>query len=169
MKRAVLFVLATALAAGPAAAQTVTSPAEREAVIQSVKNGRATCTECDLFQADFSYTNLSGRDFSGSRLRQADLSLATADRTRFHGANLSIANLFGGRFSSADFSNANLQEAVFVGAYLGGARFAGADLTNANFSGAEMDSAQGLTQLQLNAACGDATTTLPTGMTIPRC
>jgi uncharacterized protein YjbI with pentapeptide repeats len=45
----------------------------------------------------------------------------------------------------------------------------GAVLTGANFSGAELQDALGLTQAQLNEACGDATTQLPAGMTIPRC
>jgi uncharacterized protein YjbI with pentapeptide repeats len=104
-----------------------------------------------------------------ARIRQADFSLATADRTRFHGANLSLTNFFGARLSSADLSEANLEGTTFVGAYLGGAHMNGAVLTGANFSGAELESASGLTQAQLNTACGDATTTLPAGMTIPGC
>jgi uncharacterized protein YjbI with pentapeptide repeats len=175
MTRAALTALALALlSAGPAIAQTatggpITSPEARENTIGSVRNGAASCAGCDLFQADLSYSDISRRDFSGSRLRQADLELVTADRARFRGANLSIANLFGGRFSSADFTNANLERAVLVGAYLGGARFSGAVLTDANLSGAEMADAVGLTQAQLNGACGDATTTLPAGLTVPNC
>jgi uncharacterized protein YjbI with pentapeptide repeats len=175
MKRAALFACLIALAApayaqgpgvstGPIADQTT-----RDGLTAEVRAGRAACIGCDLFQADLSYIDLSGRDFSGSRLRQADLSLSEADRARFHGANLSIANLFGGRFSRADFSDAHLGRAVLVGAYLGGARFNGAVLIDANLSGAELSHAIGLTQAQLNTACGDASTVLPAGMTIPTC
>lgn len=173
MKR-VLIALALASLAAPASAQDgsgggpVLDPATRETAINRVLAG-ASCARCDLFQGDFSYQDLSRRDFSGSRLRQADFSLATADRANFRGANVSIANLFGARFSSADFTGANLERSVFVGAYLGGARFGGANITDANFSGAELADAQNLTQAQLNTACGDASTTLPTGLTIPHC
>ena len=44
-----------------------------------IGGGRA-CVKCDLFQVDLSYKELEGRDLSGSRLRQADLSLATFRR-----------------------------------------------------------------------------------------
>jgi uncharacterized protein YjbI with pentapeptide repeats len=127
------------------------------------------CANCDLFQIDLSYQNVSGRDFSGSRIRQSNFTVATADGARFRGANLSLANLFGIRAGRADFSNANLEGATLVGGYFGGARFDGAALTGANLSGAELAGAHGLTQEQLNTACGDATTTLPAGMTAPSC
>jgi uncharacterized protein YjbI with pentapeptide repeats len=142
--------------------------AERDAIAARVRAG-ASCARCDLFQIDLSYQDISGRDFSGSRVRQSNLSLATADRVRFRGANLSLANLFGVRASGGDFTDANLQGATLVGAYFGGARFDGAVLTGGNVSGAELAGASGLTQAQLNTACGDATTTLPAGLTVPTC
>jgi uncharacterized protein YjbI with pentapeptide repeats len=174
MKRAVLFACLFALTT-PAFAQTpgetggpITSQAERDALTPRVRAG-AACPRCDLFQADLSYQALAGRDFSGARLRQSDLQLATADRARFHGANLSIANLFGARLGGADLTDANLSRATLVGAYLGGARLGGAVLSEANLSGAELTGVIGLTQAQLNTACGDASTVLPAGMTIPTC
>lgn len=127
------------------------------------------CANCDLFQIDLAYQNVTGRDFSGSRIRQSNFTVATADGARFRGANLSLANLFGIRAGRADFNNANLEGATLVGGYFGGARFDGAALTGANLSGAELAGAHGLTQEQLNTACGDATTTLPAGMTAPSC
>jgi uncharacterized protein YjbI with pentapeptide repeats len=148
---------------GPIATQ-----APRDASAERVRAG-APCPRCDLFQADFSYQNLDRRDFSGARLRQSDLEVSTADRAIFRGSNMSLANLFGARASQADFSNANLDSANLVGAYLGGARLSGASLRNANLAGADLSDALGLTQTQLNEACGDAATTLPAGMTIPVC
>ena len=50
-----------------------------------------------------------------------------------------------------------------------GANFSGANLTGANFSGAQMGGARGLTQRQLNTACGDSSTELPGSLTIPSC
>ncbi|HYD71678.1 MAG TPA: pentapeptide repeat-containing protein [Candidatus Binatia bacterium] len=127
------------------------------------------CAGCDLFQIDLAYQNVAGRDFSGSRIRQSNFSAAIADGTRFRGANLSLANLFGLRAGRADFTDANLEGATLVGGYFSGARFDGAVLTGANLSGAELEGAHGLTQEQLNTACGDATTSLPAGMTAPNC
>ncbi len=174
MKRAALFACLLALCT-PASAQPpgetggpLVSQSERDAIAARVREG-AACPGCDLFQAELAYHDISARDFSGSRLRQAELSLVTADRARFRRANLSIANMFGGRFSSADFTEANLERATGVGGYFGGARFDGARIEGMNFSGAELADARGLTQTQLNAACGDSATTLPAGMTIPRC
>ena len=174
MKRAMLVACLIALT-GPAFAQApgeaagpVTNQAARDATAARVRAG-AACPNCDLFQADLSYQNLARRDFSGARLRQSELSLATADRTNFHRANLSIANLFGARLGRANLTDANLSRATLVGAYLGGARMHGAVLTHANLAGAELAEAIGLTQAQLDAACGDASTTLPTGMHLAQC
>ncbi|MBC7769980.1 MAG: pentapeptide repeat-containing protein [Phycisphaerales bacterium] len=174
MKRAALFacLFATtspAFAQAPAATGgPITNQAERDAIAVRVRGGTA-CANCDLFQIDLPYQSIAGRDFSGARIRQANLSVAIADRARFQGANLSLTNFFGARLSGADLTDANLEGATFVGAYLGGARMRGAILDGANFSGAELADAVGLTQAQLNTACGDAATTLPQGMTIPAC
>src|SRR5262245_12657176 len=127
MKRAVLFACLLALTA-PAWAEApsdtggpITNQTERDAIAARVRGG-ASCAGCDRFQIDLSYQNIGGRDFSGARIRQADLSLATADRSRFHAANMSLANLFGARLTGADLTDANLARATLVGAYLGGAR-----------------------------------------------
>lgn len=174
MKRAALIACLIALTT-PAFAQApsdtggpITNQQERDGIAARVRGG-ASCARCDLFQIDLSYQNIGGRDFSGARIRQAELSLAQADRTHFHGANMSLANLFGARMTGADLTDVNLSHATLVGSYLGGARMSGAVLTGANLSGAEAEDAVGLTQAQLNAACGDATTQLPSGLTIPRC
>jgi uncharacterized protein YjbI with pentapeptide repeats len=146
----------------------VQSQEERDDTAIRVRAGDP-CANCDLFQIDLAYHAIPGRDFSGSRIRQSNFTVATADRANFRGANLSLANLFGMRAGHADFTDANLEGATLVGGYFGGARFDGAALTGANLSGAELAAARGLTQAQLNTACGDATTTLPAGLTAPSC
>jgi uncharacterized protein YjbI with pentapeptide repeats len=80
--------------------------------------------------------NLRGADLMGARLRKADL----------RGADLRGAYLI-----AADLSGADLRLADLIGADLRDANLAGADLTGAFF----------LTQPQLNAARGDAATSLP--------
>jgi uncharacterized protein YjbI with pentapeptide repeats len=143
--------------------------ATRQATAQRLIEGEKVCTGCDIFQVDLSYQELTGRDLSGARIRQADLSLSTVDHTKFNGADMSIVNAFGIRAEDADFSNVNFQDAVLVGGWFGGSRFAGAKLSNANLSGADFSTARDLTQNQLNTACGDADTRLPPGLTIVPC
>jgi len=156
------------LAAGLIAIAAPQSVAQNASQIASAKSGKA-CKDCNLFQADLSFTNITNVSFAGSRLRQSNMTLATMDGVNFSGANLSIANMYGGRFTSASFKNANLADATLVGGSFQGADFAGANLTNANISGAEMRSARGLTQGQLNKACGDASTQLPSGLNVQHC
>ena len=155
------FAAALALLAGPALAQNAGQ-------IASARAGKS-CAGCNLFQVDFTRAELRGKNFAGARLRQADLSLAVMNRSNFAGADLRDVTAFGGVFSSSNFAGANLTNSSWVGTFLQGSNFKGANLTGANFSGAELDRARGLTQAQLNAACGDQATTLPGGLSIPVC
>jgi uncharacterized protein YjbI with pentapeptide repeats len=131
--------------------------------------GGASCGGCNLFQADLSGVERSGLNLTGSRLRQADLSLSVMNRTRFADADLRDVEAYGGVFAGSNFAGANLTNASFVGANLDGASFGGASLSGVNFSGASLVRASGLTQGQLNRACGDEATRLPRGLTLPRC
>lgn len=170
MIRVLIAIAAIGLMSLSAFAQTPEqNEATRKALAARVAAGQKTCAGCDLFQVDLSYKDLDGRDFSGARLRQADLSLATLDSAKMHGANLSIANAFGARFNRTDFTDANLSDATLVGSWFGGAVLTGANLKGANLSGSYLFTAHGLTQAQLNAACGDESTQLPDGLKIPLC
>ena len=161
MKRLLAAAALLALSAAPALAQDASQIARVQ--------GGASCSGCNLFQADLAYRDLPNVNLSGSRLRQADLSLATMNGANLSASDLSVANLFGARFTGVSFRNANLRDANLVGGYFGGADFAGADLNGAILSGAEMRQAHGLTQSQLNTACGDASTELPAGLRVPSC
>ena len=149
------------LTAGPALAQNAGQIARAKA--------GASCPGCNLFQADLQNTQLKNKNFAHARLRQADMSAAIMNHTSFAGGDLRDVNAYGALFSSANFAGANLTTASFVGAYLQGANLRGAHLSGVNFSGAEMDRAVGLTQAQLNAACGDDTTRLPRGLHLKGC
>ena len=127
------------------------------------------CPRCNLFQADFGGRTVRGRNFSGARLRQADMSLSVMNHSSFAGADLRDVEAYGGVFGGTSFAGANLTNASFVGAYLQGANFRGATLHGVNFSGSEMDGAIGLTQAQLDQACGDRATTLPRGLRLRAC
>lgn len=142
--------------------------AQNAGQISAVRNG-ASCPRCNLFQADLSNLELKNKNLTGARLRQADLSAAVMNRTRFTGGDLRDVNAYGAVMTGASFVRADLTNASFVGAYLQGANFSGARLSGANFSGAEMDRAVGLTQAQLDQACGDGSTYLPGRLRIPLC
>ena len=140
MKSALLLLAALALAT-PALAQNA-------AQIAHAKAG-SSCPGCNLFQADFASAELKGKSFAHTRLRQADFGAAIMNHT--------------------NFASADLTHASFVGAFLQGANFSGAKLVGTNFSGAEMDRASGLTQHQLDEACGDSSTKLPAALHLPAC
>jgi uncharacterized protein YjbI with pentapeptide repeats len=159
-----------ALAAAALIALAVTHPAFAQNAGQiEHSRGGASCPRCNLFQADFSNLELKDRNYAGARLRQADMSAAVMNHTTMAGADLRDVNAYGAVFTGVSFAGANLTNASFVGTYLQGANFRGANLSGVNFSGAEMDRAIGLTQGQLNAACGDASTTLPRGLHLRSC
>ena len=160
MRLVLALLIASALAA-PALAQNAGQIAKSKA--------GASCPGCNLFQADFANAELKGRNYARARLRQADFSAAVMNRTSFAGADLRDVNAYGAVLGGANFSGADLTHASFVGAYLQGASFSGAKLDGTNFSGAEMDRARGLTQHQLDGACGDTSTRLPLGLHLRDC
>lgn len=128
-----------------------------------------SCAGCNLFQADMAYRDISGANFSKSRLRQSNLSLTTFNDANLSGANLSIANLFGARFNRCNLSRTDLSQASAVGTYFGSSNLSGANLSGTNFSGADLSLARGLNQGQLDKACGDRATLLPRGLRIRAC
>jgi uncharacterized protein YjbI with pentapeptide repeats len=158
---ALLTGLVLAAAALPAFAQNPVQVAHARA--------GASCPHCNLFQADFTSVELKGRNFAGARLRQSDMSAAVMNHTSFAGGDLRDVNAYGAVMTGANFAGANLTNATFVGTYLQGANFRGARLDGVNFSGAEMDHAVGLTQAQLEQACGDASTLAPRGLLLHPC
>ena len=156
------------VAAGLLAMAAPSATAQDAGQIASAQSGKS-CEKCNLFQADFSFNQITGASFAGARLRQSNMTLAIFDRVNFSGTNLSIANMYGGRFTGTNFKKADLTDAILVGGSFEGTNFTGAVLKNANLSGAEMSSAKGLTQGQLNSACGDAYTELPGGLKVQHC
>ncbi|PJN42771.1 oxetanocin A resistance protein [Streptomyces sp. CB02959] len=82
------------------------------------------------------------------------------------------ADLMGARLKGADLRGANLRGAYLIAADLRGAdlrsaEMIGADLRDADLRGADLTGSVFLTQAQVNAARGDATTRLPGGLRRP--
>jgi uncharacterized protein YjbI with pentapeptide repeats len=84
------------------------------------------------------------------------------------GANLSDAKLDGAKLDSAHLNGAELSNVHLFKANLSGANLSVATLSNADLSGANLSGAVGLTQTQLDGACGDANTKLPEGLKPPK-
>jgi hypothetical protein len=107
------------------------------------------CEECDL----------SGRILAGAKMTDSAFS-----RANFSHAVLARANASRSDFEAANFAAADLSYAVFHEANL-----TGANLDRANIAGADLAAARGLTQAQVDSACGDARTHLPPGLRVHVC
>jgi uncharacterized protein YjbI with pentapeptide repeats len=127
-------------------------------------------TRAKLEGADFSGVNMAGAVLTNADLRGANLSDARLDAARLHGANFTGANIQRANFRLLEyvrklsFAGADARGTIFRHAYLGGVDFSGTDLRGADFT-----RATGLTGKQLARACGDSSTILPDGLTIPNC
>ncbi len=64
-------------------------------------------------------------------------------------------------------SYANIARAIFVDAKMAGVNLTGAYTLLAHFEGTDLSETTGLSQEQLEIACGDGETKLPAGLTPP--
>lgn len=164
-----------------ASCATTTAEAANPKDVARARNTRqmSECTHCDLtnakmtggfFQlanmvgADLSGANFDGANLAGSQLDDAKAVKASFVFTNFSGAKLTNADLRG-----ANFTNAWLNWTWFAGAKLDGANFAGARMPGTQLYNTDLSKAVGLTQDQLEHACGDASTVLPPGLRVPAC
>ncbi len=136
-----------------AAALFSAAQADTDAV-SSIRAGNRDCPHCVLAGADLTNQcvkggNLTGADFDGARLVLACMSNANFRAASFRRADLSGANLANSKLDDADLTGANL--------------------TITSIKGTDLTRAKGLTQAQLDQACGDAATRVPAGLTVRRC
>jgi uncharacterized protein YjbI with pentapeptide repeats len=112
---------------------------------------RSDCLVCQFGQPDPSYDCATGAHFDVADGRLQFVCLSDDD------------------FSGASFRNTDLTNADFARAKLDYADFAGARLSSASFRGTDLSHVKGLTQTQLDEACGDAATKLPRGLSVKVC
>jgi uncharacterized protein YjbI with pentapeptide repeats len=122
------------------------SPAVAQAATDQVD-----CLVCQFGQPDPTYDCATGAHFDLADGRLQFVCLSDDD------------------FSGASFRNADLTHADFARAKLDYADLAGARLSSASFRGADLSHVKGLTQTQLDEACGDAATKLPRGLSVKTC
>jgi len=138
------------LSAGSQAQPTPYDPA----AVASIRAGHHDCPHCRLAHADLTNTCVKHGDLEG------------AD---FTGAKLVLMCMSYGDYKDASFRDANLSGANLAHGHLDGADLTGARLTITSIKGADLSRAKGLTQAQIDQACGDAETRLPLPLHVKTC
>ena len=124
------------------------------AAVAKLHGGIVDCVGCNLAGADLTNTcvkehDLTGADFDGANATLMCMSFANFTGVSFRGTELSGANLAGAKLDGADLTGASTHITSFLGT----------DLTHV----------KGLTQAQLDVACGDAKTKVPAGFKVHIC
>ncbi len=114
--------------------------------------------------ANINVTLLSSTQFSGASFKNVNMSGSYGDKSIFYAANFTGANI-----SGSDFTKATLDKAVFHRAVLFETHLERASLVHTDFSDADLSMATGLTQKQLDQACGNEATKLPEELTLITC
>lgn len=148
------FLLAACLVLATAACADATVLSPDAAAVASIRAGHHDCPRCVLAHADLTnqcvkHGNLEGAVFDGARLVLMCMSYGDFRGASFRDADLSGANLAHARLDNADLS--------------------GARLTITSIRGADLSRAKGLTQRQLDEACGDAQTRVPAPLHVKFC
>jgi uncharacterized protein YjbI with pentapeptide repeats len=147
----------------------------------------------DLEKAKLVRASLAGATATGARFARieayrTDFGGIAADGASFESAELQRSNFKDAKLSKTNFTKADLGRSQFDGAELGGSRFALANVSRTDFRGArfsspvdfdraffflarleglDLSAATGLSQWQVDMACGDDTTVLPPGLNTP--
>ena len=113
-------------------------------------------------------------DCPNCQLQGANLANTCVKAKDLHGANFDGANATLMCMSFANFKGASFRGTVLDAANLASAKLDGADLTGAHtsitsFLGTDLTHVKGLTQAQLDVACGDAATKVPKGLKVHFC
>ena len=151
----------------------------RKAMLYGVRGEQVIMRGAVLEDATLTEANLSH-----STMRQANLHRAELARGVFRDNDFQSANLIGASAPSVDFTrsnfdrarldNVNLSGATLDAGQFTGVRFGFADMTDAtmdttNLSDADLTHVVGLTQGQLDTACGNMNTRLPDGLSLNYC
>ena len=124
------------------------------AAVAKIHGGIVDCIGCDLRGADLTNTCVKEHDLHGADFTGANATLMC----------MSFANFTGVSFRGTELSGANL-----AGAKMDGADVTGAGMSITSFLGTDLRHVKGLTQKQLDVACGDAATQLPPGLHVHTC
>ncbi len=152
-RRLPLFCLFLALSAAVPAQAAGMLTADSKAVAR-IEGGIVDCPGCRLAGANLINTCVKARDLHGAN---------------FDGANATLMCMSFANFRGASFRGTILDAANLASAKLDGADFTGARTRITSFLGTDLTHVKGLTQAQLDAACGDAKTKVPAGFKVHFC
>jgi uncharacterized protein YjbI with pentapeptide repeats len=134
--------------------RALAAPTYDAAAVARIHTAIVDCPGCNLAGADLTNTcvkahDLTGANFDGATAILMCMSYANFTNASFRGTNLSAANLAHARVDGADFTGAVM------------------DITS--IKGTNLSKAKGLTQKQLDQACGDDETRVPAGLKVHVC
>ncbi len=129
----------------------------------------ATLSEASLIASNFTQADLRKADLTGSDFSRSDFSRAKLISTDAMGAVFAGAIFYKSNLGRSDFTGADFSGAQFIATKFGDANVENAVFSGANLSGASMYKITGLSQSQLDVACGSGDTHLPAGYTLKTC
>lgn len=130
---------------------------------------RAQLVETDLYQAQLRGAQLSEADLTDADLRESDLREANLTNSKLTRTWLSDADLREARLNGANLAGVYLQGANLEGAILDKVKFGTFSKTFPGQSYSDLSDTKGLTQAQLDVACGDDGVLLPPGLSLKPC
>lgn len=120
---------------------------------------RTSFVNTDLTSARFAKSEMQRADFTGATLTNVDFEKSELGRANFSNADINGTNFRFANLARADFRTARFDTPIdFSSAYFYQTRIEGLDLSKA----------VGLAQWQVDMACGDLGTLLPSGLEIPK-
>ena len=151
----------------------------RKAMLYGVKGEQVIMRGAVLEDATLTEANLSHSTMRQANLHRAEMTRGTFRYNDFQSANLigatapsvdfTRSNFDRARMDNADLSGATLDGGQFTGVRFGYANMSDASLLGANLSDADLTHVAGLTQDQLDDACGNMNTRLPDGLNLGYC
>jgi uncharacterized protein YjbI with pentapeptide repeats len=139
----------------------------RASLADSTAKG-ARFDKIEAYRTDFSHMDAQGAVFTSAEVQRSNFQDANLTNVDFTKAELGRAQFHDADISGSRFSFANLARADFRGAtFTTPIDFNGAFLFLTRIESLDLSNSSGLSQWQLNMACGDARTELPSGLTRP--
>ena len=148
----------------------------------------ANLEKAKFIRATLAGASAKGTSFARVEAYRTDFSGLSAENATFESAELQRSNFGDAQLSNTNFTKADLGRSQFDGAEVGGSRFSLANLARADFrtasfskpvdfdraflfltriEGVDLAASTGLVQWQIDMACGNDETVLPTGLKKP--
>lgn len=122
----------------------------------------------EAYRTDFSNLDAEGASFESGELQRSNFRKAKLSKANFTKSDLGRSQFDGADLAHNRFSLANVSRADFRGANISGPiDFDRAFFFLARIEGVDLSAATGLSQWQVDMACGDDKTVLPAGLTKP--